>query len=181
MQFLASRYFHQSERVKYAKRLWSTFPPQGNMPPTLMDATDRLPSSTLSSSSMGQWHEIIFHVAQLGFSRLATLRQPPALKPSLQLADEILTSGFVTNGNPIVVNLLADTSSAVPGPWPLEQGTSRAFIFGDVKGANRLCTLHTLITLCFDDDIIIEQAGAWGVVGLTGPLLWTAGWHVRCP
>ena len=178
MQFLTSRYFHQSERVKYAKRLWSTFPPLGNMPPTLLDTSDHLPSSTLSSSSLGQRNEIIFHIAQLDFSRLATLRQPPALKPSLQLADEILTSGFVTNGDPIMVNLLVDTSSAVPGPWPVEQGNSRAFIFGFVKGANRLCTLHALVTLCFDDDIIIEQAGVWGVVLLTGPWLGTGGWQL---
>ena len=103
-------------------------------------------------------------MAQLDFTRFATLRQPPALKPSLQLADEILTSGFITNGDPIMVNLLMDTSAAVPGPWPEEQGSSRAFIFGYVKGANRLCTLHTLITLCLDK-ISIEQARVWGVAG----------------
>lgn len=162
MQFLASRYFLASERVKYAKALWSTFPPREDMPPTLKDSSACLPSTGLSSSSSGQRHEIILHVAQLDFSRLATLRQPPALKPSLLLADDILTSGFVSNGDPIMVNLLADTSSAVQGPWPLEQGDSRAFIFGYVKGANRLCTLHTLITLCLDDNISIEQAGVRG-------------------
>lgn len=171
MQFLAARYFHQSERVKYAKRLWSAFPPLVDKPPMLRDTTDYLFSSTLDDSYLSERHEIIFHVAQLDFTRLATLRQPPALRPSLQLADEILTSGFITNGDPIMVNLLMDPSAAVPGPWPEDQGNSRAFIFGYVKGANRLCTLHALITLCLDDEISIDQAGVWGSWWLAiGPL-----------
>jgi len=162
MQFLTSRYFLSSERVKYAKALWSTFPPRDDMPPILKDTRTFLPTTTMSSSSTGQRAEFVLHVAQLDFSRLATLRQPPALKPSLLLADDILTHGFVTHGDPIMVNLLADTSSAVQGPWPWEHGDSKAFTFGYVKGANRLCTLHTLITLCLDDHIDIEQAGVCG-------------------
>jgi hypothetical protein len=113
----------------------------------------------MNASSTGNRAEVIFHLAQLDFSRLVTLRQPPAIKASLLLADEILTSGFVTNGDPIMVHLLDDLRSTVPGPWPPEMGSSRAFVFGYVKGANRMCTLHTLITLCLDDDISIEQAG----------------------
>jgi len=142
--------------------------------PTLKDHPAEIPCTSLTMDSLAVRNEVIFHVAQLDFSRLATLRQPPSLKVALALADEILTSGFITNGDPILVTFLADANSAVPGPWPQELEYSRAFIFGYVKGASRLCTLHTLITLCFDDDISIEQAGPRGVPECCG-VWWNGG------
>lgn len=84
------------------------------------------------------------------------------MRTSCLLAEEILTDGFVTKGDPLLV-----TRKEYPpedkgtGPWPdHDQGqpTAPAFAMGSVKGAARICTLHTLVTLLLDEELSLMEA-----------------------
>ena len=94
---------------------------------------------------------VCFHLAQLDFSDQSSFRGPPALRTCCLLADEILTDGFVTIGDPLLVTckqyIGGDSIDQVTPPWPeQDQGkpTMPAFAIGFVKGSARTCTLHTL-------------------------------------
>jgi hypothetical protein len=141
MQFLSQRYPTQTDRETYARDLWNQFPPMDTNPPNL--------AWPISSGSH------VLHLAQLDFSKLCTMKGPPALRTSILLADDILTSGFVTENDPISVIPLSDITCSVNGPWG---GASMAFSMGYIKGAARLCTLHTLVTLCLDDSVDLHKA-----------------------
>ena len=153
MQFLAERYPGPVHLAKYAEVLWNLFPPIDSKPPTLAwpvaDGTH------------------ILHLAQLNFTRLASLKGPPTLRTSLLLADDIITSGFITQDDPVTVFAMQDLEDVhVHGPWGSNLNDTDAFQFGYIKGSARICTLHTLVTLCIDDNIDINKAGggAWRLV-----------------
>jgi hypothetical protein len=167
-QFLQKRYPTKVSKVDYAKKLWLEFPPLDSSWPTLCED---LPACVEEGKTVANVHGVnqFLHLAQLDFSEQASFRGPPGLLTCCQLADEILTDGFVTKEDRLLVTrkdyLSRDAGDQVPGPWPdQDQGkpTVPAFAMGFVKGAARICTLHTLVTLLFDDEISVREAYVGG-------------------
>jgi hypothetical protein len=152
MQFLANRYKDKKAKEEYGQRLWKEFPPLDNRAPHL-----EWPLPTVLDSERTTNSEVVLHLAQLDFTSAATLKGPPGLRTSLLLADDILTSGFITVGDPLLVNPLDREIEGVPGPWGVDQALSDAFSIGYIKGAARMCTLHMLVTLCLDDELPLHQ------------------------
>jgi hypothetical protein len=165
MQFLMHRYPNTQTKEQYAKRLWQEFPPLDSHPPHLGWPVPSVAETERTANS-----EVVLHLAQFDFSPAATMKGPPGLRTATLLADDILTSGLITVGDPVlVVCPLSETSGTVPSPWPAHDAgkpTSEAFSMGYIKGAARICTLHVLVTLCLDDNLPLVQASAgWGEKG----------------
>lgn len=171
MQFLEQRYKNIDEKQSYANRLWREFPPLDHRPPVLS-----WPIPTIKEQDRNDDSIIFLHLAQLDFSRRATLKGPPALRTCLLLADDILTSGFITLGDALLVTPLEGLGPILEGPWADGMGNqSPAFCIGYVKGMARICTLHMLVTLCLDDDPPPREAQpAKRIVALD---MWSNGKH----
>ena len=162
MQYLQHRYPDTAAKGQYAQRLWAEFPPQETHQPYLAEPLPSCQESDKGSNVPGA--DLILHLAQLDFSMACTMKGPPGLRTSLQLADEIISSGFISMGDPVCVTPLPQTCN-VQRPWPVEDAgekTMEAFAMGYVKGAARLCTLHVLVTLCLDDNVSFSQARGGG-------------------
>ncbi len=145
MQFLTNRYPTVANCEKYAELLWSLFPPLDSSPPHL-------------GWPLTNWTHAL-HLVQLGFSRLSTVKGFPAIRVSLLLADEMITSGFITQADPLTVSPLVERRlENVKGPW-VGASNGDAFSVGYVKGAARVCALHTLVTLGIDDQSDLSKAG----------------------
>ena len=56
-----------------------------------------------------------------------------------------------------MVTPMRDSTWSVNGPWGAGLNDTNAS--GDIKGSDRICTLHTLVTLCIDDNIDLFKAG----------------------
>jgi hypothetical protein len=164
MQFLMHRYPNKQTKEPYAKRLWQEFPPLDSCPPHL-----GWPVPSVAEPDRTAASEVVLHLAQVDFSPAATMKWPPGLRTATLLADDILTSGFITVGDPVLVCPLSETSGTVRSPWTAQDAgkpMSEAFSMGYIKGAARICTLHVLVTLCLDDDLPLVQASAgWGEKG----------------
>ena len=162
MQFLQTRYPTKESKVEYAKKLWEAFPPMDTAYPLLCEDPPACREEDRMKGHPGD--NVCFHLAQIDFSEQASFRGPPALRTCCLLADEILTDGFVTKGDPLLVTCkqyLKGSIDNVTAPWPAQdQGkpTMPAFSMGFVKGMARICTLHTLVTLILDDDILMLEA-----------------------
>ena len=121
-----------------------------------------LPSAGLQPAPLG-WPLAngphVLHLAQLGFSQLSTVKGFPAIRVSLLLADEMITSGFITQADPLTVSPLVERRlENVKGPWG-GANNGNVCSAGYVKGAACVCTLHTLVTLCIDDQIHLNKVG----------------------
>jgi hypothetical protein len=160
MQFLESRYPTKEAKAEYAKKLWAEFPPLDSTFPMLCDNPPACKEEDRMAGRPGA--SLFFHLAQLDFSAHSSLRGPPALRTCCLLADEILTDGFVTMGDPLLVTCKEyPPSDKGTGPWSSQdqgQPTAPAFAMASVKGSARICTLHTLVTLLFDEDLSVSEA-----------------------
>ena len=160
MQFLERRYPTKEAKVEYAKRLWAEFPPSDSTFPMLCDNPPACKDEDRMVGRPGA--NLFFHLAQLDFSEHASLRGPPALRTCCLLADEILTDGFVTVGDPLLVTRKeCPPTDKGTGHWPSQdqgQPTAPAFAMGFVKGSARICTLHALVTVLLDEELSMSEA-----------------------
>ena len=82
--------------------------------------------------------------------------------------EEIITDGFVSAGEPILVTDIPDVS-AKESPWKAEHpdGTIEAFSLGFVKGAARVTTLHAILVVALQDKTdLMKECRGWGGMGL---------------
>jgi hypothetical protein len=165
-QLLLKKLPTEEDRVEYAKNLWEMFPPLETHPPAL--DFRHLPQQEPGHQESGPG---IVHLASLDFTQNCSLKGPPSLKVSLQLLEEIVTDGFVSAGEPILVTGI--TKDTVPdGPWKQDhvRDPIGAFGLGFVKGAARVCTLHAIIRVAWEDRVDLNKdrwavLGGWGVGG----------------
>ena len=165
-QLLLKKLPTEEDRVEYAKILWEMFSPLETHPPALdfMQLPTHHPEHQDSAPG-------IVHLASLDFTQNCSLKGPPSLKVSLQLLEEIVTDGFVSAGEPILVTAIP--KDTVPdGPWKQDHlhDIIGAFGLGFVKGAARVCTLHAIIRMAWEDRVDLKKdrwavLGGWGVGG----------------
>ena len=153
-QLLLQRLNSREARTEYAKFLWEEFPPlETNMlalvwtqlPPQEPGQQDQAPA--------------IVHAAALGYTQSCSLKGAPSLKVSLQLLEEIITDGFVSAGEPLLLTELHGEWDPVVSPWKKDhpENTIEAFSLGFVKGAARICTLHAILVVALDDKVNLKQ------------------------
>ena len=99
LQYLESKYPTSDAREGYARALWQMLPPQGDEPPFLDgDVPGKYPSHVSAKDAR------VVHVATLAFSETSMVSLPNNER-CMKLADEILTYGFVTDTEPLMLNV----------------------------------------------------------------------------
>ncbi len=152
MKYLENKYPTPDSKLDYARVLWQQLPPLGDKP-LFLDGD--VPGHSWSSMSV-KVH--IVHLASLSFLETSTVC-PPSMERCLKLADEILTDGFVTDTEPLMLNVAKNEMSAAgtPGipPWgemtETGQQTLRAFSLCHHKSAARAATLHLLVNIFLEE------------------------------
>ena len=112
MAFLEAKYSSAEDKQQYALRLWQELPPMENNPPVL---------SAHGSSSFGKPVDslmaedvCVVHLAAISFEGGSMVCEPTVDKV-LKLADEILTDGFVTDTEPLLLDLSPTRMDAIQG------------------------------------------------------------------
>ena len=154
INYRQEKYPSSDKLEEYAHKLWKELPPPEDEP---IHLAAELPGESLPV----QGHRL--HLACLSFSEESML-QVPGPDRCLKLADEILTDGFITDMEPLVLNGSARDKMGedfVP-PWGDKIGghpTVRAFSVCHHKSAARSSTLHLLVNI-FTEEIwsnLIDQ------------------------
>ena len=124
-QFLKYRFDTPEKKSQFAMWLQSSFPKQYHM---TYESVSSLPTDSES--------RFVLHASDLGFSDLCSTKPPPFLRTSLSLFDEIITRGFITAGDEVLL---------WRGQVRLEEDA--IFWTSFVKGAARCGTLLFLLAL----------------------------------
>ena len=99
---------------------------------------------------------ICFHIAALGYCESCTTKPPPFEDVADELVDEIFKDGFVTSGDPLLVQQPPELKPTAENPngigfeklWDGDQnGTLPPHSLGYVKGMARSCTILTILHL----------------------------------
>ena len=152
-QFLMTKMPFEDDWVEYAKILWEMFSPLETHPPALDVMQLPMHHPGRQDSAPG-----IVHLASLDFTHSCSLKGAPSLKVSLQLLEEIVTDGFVSAGEPILVTAI-QKDTVLDCPWKQDhpEDTIGAFGLGFVKGAARICTLHAIILVALEDRVDLKK------------------------
>ena len=112
VSYLETNYSSVADKEQYARALWQEFPPMDSNPPLLAgDLLGKLMGSLTAQDVC------VMHLAGKPVSRGCMVCEP-TLDKVLKLADEVMTDGFVTDTEP----LLLDVS-----PTHLEAASSEMF------------------------------------------------------
>ena len=131
---------------QYARLLWKLFPPMPSHPPYMR--VD-LPGQQVESLTGADVH--VMHLATISISAKSMVCEP-AIDNILKLADEILTDGFVTDTEPLILNVTPTQMEqqglkGIP-PWGATMDGSesiRPFSVCHHKSSARVTALHLLL------------------------------------
>ena len=112
LQYLEKTYPSVQDKEQYAPALWQEFPPMDSNPPLLAGHLPGKPMGSLTAQDV-----CVVHLAGISFLRKNMVCEP-TLHKIFKLADSILTDGFVTETEP----LLLDVS-----PTHLEEATVHTY------------------------------------------------------
>lgn len=102
-------------------------------------------------------------LAAFSFAPVCSVRSAPDNLHVLELAENILLSGFLTTMDPIVGTQSAEVLQEAHGagtkpPW---QGDLKPFSVGFSKGRTRVHVLLAIATVVLDNSIDLTEAGHW--------------------
>ena len=131
---------------QYARLLWKIFPAMPDHPPYMRAD---LPGQQVESLTGADVH--VMHVATISISAKSMVCEP-AIDNILKLADEILTDGFVTDTEPLILNVTPTQMEkqgfkGIP-PWGAAVDGSasiRPFSACHHKSAARVTELHLVL------------------------------------
>ena len=150
------------KRKAFAEWLYAAFPPSDSIN-YKFDAREfqAVPESELSSTPA-----IKVHLACFSFHPDASIKQAPGKDHTLRLADQILTEGFITSGDPLLL-LLPDSENlhGCTPTWtcPGSSTPVEAQSIGYHKAQSRMLSLLSILSVCYEDkvrpDMIKEVLG----------------------
>lgn len=128
--------------------LWDTFPEQDDV---LYHHKAKLPP--VLEAEIAECVPLVIHVAALGCDQTCSLKPPPGKALCLQLAEQFLIEGFLTNtthSGPLLV-LERTVPASKPGPllWQCADDDLRPFSLGYLKGMARASSLLALLHRLF--------------------------------
>ena len=153
MQYLMQRYPTVEDKRTYMNKLWKLIPP---LPEKKYEFLVDIPA--------GQNDTMNIHIACLNFDPAHSPREPTRSNTCLELLDNILTDGFVTDRDPLIVctggpeKIRARGNVASEMPWA--EGSAAAlpaFSVALQKGSARVATLHLVLSICLDDEVDLQQ------------------------
>ena len=152
VSYLETKYRSAVDKEQYARALWQEFPPMDSNPP-LMGGD--LPGKMVGSLTAQD--ACVVHLATISFSAASMVCEPTVDK-CLKLADEILTDGFVTDTEPLLLNVSPTQMEfcGLPGipPWgEMVNGkpSLRPFSVCHHKSAARVIALHILVNVFMEE------------------------------
>ena len=155
VSYLEAKYSSVEAKEKYARALWQEFPPMDSNPPQLAGDLPGKQMGSLTAQDV-----CVMHLAGISFSRGCMVCEPTVDK-ILKLADEIMTDGFVTDTEPLLLDVSpthleaasSEMSESIP-PWgDVVNGkpSLRAFSLCHHKSASRVIALHTLLNVFMEE------------------------------
>jgi len=107
--------------AQYLVHLWEAFPERDDL------FYQRAPQiAAVKEKDLGAVLPVVMHIAGLGFHGDCSLKPPPGTILSQQLAEQILTDGFCTSGEPLLVCQSRDRITEVTRLG--QQGTLPVFL-----------------------------------------------------
>ena len=114
LKYLETKYPTPDSKADYARNLWQMLPPWND--DRLFLDSENLPGKSPTTVTAQDVH--IVHIATLSFSE-ASMVCMPNVERCLKLADEILTDGFVTETEPLILDAKVDVGDhTAPGIPP---------------------------------------------------------------
>ena len=115
LKYLETKYPTPESKADYAWTLWQLLPPLND--DGLFWDSENLPGKSPTTVTAQDVH--IVHIATLSFSE-ASMVCVPSVEKCLKLAAEILTDGFITETEPLILNAKVDVGHhTAPGIPPM--------------------------------------------------------------
>ena len=146
------------DKDQYARLLWQQFPPMSSHPPYMRAD---LPGQQVESLTGADVH--VMHLATFSFS-VESMVCEPTIDIILKLADEILTNGFVTDTEPLILNVTPTQMEqqglkGIP-PWgAMVDGSAsiRPFSVCHHKSAARVTALHLVLIAFIQESQLLAR------------------------
>ena len=156
LQLLEKKYPSVHDKDQYARILWHQFPPMASHPPWMRADLPGKQEESLTAEDV-----IVMHLATISFSATSMVCEPTKDK-ILKLADEILTDGFVTDTEPLILNVTPtqmeeEGLKGIP-PWgAMVDGVQslRPFSVCHHKSAARVIALHLLLNVFMEESQLL--------------------------
>ena len=156
LQLLEKKFPSADDKDRYARLLWHQFPPMASNPSLLRADLPGKQEELLTAEDV-----IVMHLATISFSATSMVCEPTKDK-ILKLADEILTDGFVTDTEPLILNVtpMQMEKEGLEGisPWgAMVDGVAslRPFSVCHHKSAARVIALHLLLNVFMEESQLL--------------------------
>ena len=156
LQLLEKKFPSADDKDRYARLLWHQFPPMASNPPLMRADLPGKQEELLTAEDV-----IVMHLATISFSATSMVCEPTKDK-ILKLADEILTDGFVTDTEPLILNVtpMQMEKEGLEGisPWgAMVDGVAslRPFSVCHHKSAARVIALHLLLNAFMEESQLL--------------------------
>ena len=155
LQLLEKKYPSVHDKDQYARILWHQFPPMASHPPWMRADLPGKQEESLTAEDV-----IVMHLATISFSATSMVCEP-TIDKIMKLVDEILTDGFVTDTEPLLLDVSPThleaasihTNEIIP-PWGDAvngQPSLRVFSLCHHKSASRVVALHVLLNVFMEE------------------------------
>ena len=156
LQLLEKKFPSADDKDRYARLLWHQFPPMASNPPLMRADLPGKQEELLTAEDV-----IVMHLATISFSATSMVCEPTKDK-ILKLADEILTDGFITDTEPLILNVTPtqmeeEGLKGIP-PWgAMVDGVQslRPFSVCHHKSAARVIALHLLLNVFMEESQLL--------------------------
>ena len=156
LQVLEKKFPSVQEKDQYARRLWQEFSPMASNPPRMRADLPGKREGDLTAADV-----LVMHLATISFSATSMVCEPP-IEKILKLADEILTDGFVTDTEPLILNVTPtqmeeEGLKGIP-PWgAMVDGVQslRPFSVCNHKSAPRVIALHLVLNAFLEESQLL--------------------------
>ena len=156
LQVLEKKFPSVQEKHQYARRLWQEFSPMASNPPRMRADLPGKREEELTAADV-----LVMHLATISFSATSMVCEPP-IEKILKLADEILTDGFVTDTEPLILNVTQtqmeeEGLKGIP-PWgAMVDGVQslRPFSVCHHKSASRVIALHLVLNAFLEESQLL--------------------------
>ena len=165
LQLLEKKYPSVHDKDQYARLLWHLFPPMASNPPWMRADLPGKQEESLTAEDV-----IVMHLATISFSATSMVCEP-TIDKIMKLVDEILTDGFVTDTEPLLLDVSPTRMDAIQGiqglagipPWgdTLANGkpSLRPFSVCHHKSAARVIALHILVNVFMEEPQLLVWPG----------------------
>ena len=158
LQILEKKYPSAHDKDQYARILWQQFPPMVSHPPWMRADLPGKQEESLTAEDV-----IVMHLATISFSTTSMVCEP-TIDKIMKLVDEILTDGFVTDTEPLILNVtpMQMEQQGLEGipPWGATVGVDgsaslRPLSVCHHKSAARVIALHLLLNVFLEESQLL--------------------------